>query len=38
MNYAVLDDASSPVRLRLNSTAISARNLGNPASAKEVEV
>jgi spermidine dehydrogenase len=38
MNYAVLDDASSPVRLRLNSTAISARNLGDPASAKEVEV
>ena len=38
MNYAVLDDASSPVRLRLNSTAISARHLGDPASAKEVEV
>ena len=38
MNYAALDDPSSPVRLRLNSTAISARNLGDPASAKEVEV
>ena len=38
MNYAVLDEPSSRVRLRLNSTAISARNLGDPASAKEVEV
>jgi spermidine dehydrogenase len=38
MNYAVLDDPASPVRLRLNSTAISARNLGEPGSAKEVEV
>ena len=38
MNYAVLDEPSSCVRLRLNSTAISARNLGDPASAKEVEV
>jgi len=38
MNYAALDDPSSPVRLRLNSTAISARNLRDPASAKEVEV
>jgi len=38
MNYAVLDDPSSAIRLRLNSTAISARNLGDPASSKEVEV
>ncbi len=38
MNYAVLDDPASPVRLRLNSTAVSARNLGDPTSAKEVEV
>jgi len=38
MNYAALDDASSDIRLRLNSTAVSARNLGDPASSKEVEV
>jgi spermidine dehydrogenase len=38
MNYAVLDDPSSPVRLRLNSTAVSTRNVGDPASSKEVEV
>jgi spermidine dehydrogenase len=38
MNYARLDDAASPVRIRLNSTAIHARNVGDPATAKEVEV
>jgi spermidine dehydrogenase len=38
MNYAVLDDPSSAIRLRLNSTAISARNLGEPESSREVEV
>ena len=38
MNYAALDDASSGIRLRLNSTAVSARNVGDPASSKEVEV
>jgi len=38
MNYAALDDASSDIRLRLNSTAVSARNVGDPASSKEVEV
>jgi spermidine dehydrogenase len=38
LNYATLDDASSPVRLRLNSTAILARNIGDAGSAKEVEV
>jgi spermidine dehydrogenase len=38
LNYAALDDASSLVRIRLNSTAILARNVGNPESAKEVEV
>ncbi len=38
MNYAALDDASSAIRLRLNSTAVSARNVGDPASSKEVEV
>jgi spermidine dehydrogenase len=38
MNYAALDDPSSSIRLRLNSTAVSARNVGDPASSKEVEV
>ena len=38
MNYVRLDDAASPIRIRLNSTAVHVRNLGDPASAKEVEV
>jgi spermidine dehydrogenase len=38
MKYTVLDDPGSPVRLRLNSTAVSARNVGDTTSAKEVEV
>jgi spermidine dehydrogenase len=38
MNYARLDDAASPVRIRPNSTALHARNIGDPATAKEVEV
>lgn len=38
LDYAALDNTSSPVRLRLNSTAIHARNVGDPATAKEVEV
>jgi len=37
-NYAKLDDSSSPVRIRLNSTAVRVKHLGDPASAKEVEV
>jgi spermidine dehydrogenase len=37
-DYAALDDPASSVRLRLNSTAIHARNIGNPATAKEVEL
>jgi len=39
-NYARLDDASSAVRIRLNSTAVRARHIGdpNPATAKEIEV
>lgn len=37
-NYAKLDDAGSPVRIRLNSTAVRVRHGGEPASAKEVEV
>jgi spermidine dehydrogenase len=38
MDYSKLDDAASPVRIRLNSTAIRAKNVGDPASAREVEV
>jgi spermidine dehydrogenase len=38
MNYAKLDDPASSVRIRLNSTAIRAVHLGDPATAKEVEV
>ena len=38
IDYAKLDRAASPVRLRLNSTAVGARNVGAAASAKEVEV
>jgi spermidine dehydrogenase len=37
-NYAKLDDSNSPVRIRLNSTAVRAKHLGDAASAKEVEV
>jgi spermidine dehydrogenase len=37
-NYAKLDDAGSPVRIRLNSTAVGVKHLGDSASAKEVEV
>lgn len=37
-NYARLDDPSSPTRIRLNGTAVRARHIGDPASAKEVEV
>jgi spermidine dehydrogenase len=38
MNYAVLDDPKSRVRVRLNSTVIRAVNVGDPGNAKEVEV
>lgn len=37
-NYARLDDAASRVRVRLNSTAVRAKHVGDPATAKEVEV
>jgi spermidine dehydrogenase len=37
-NYAKLDDAASPVRIRLNSTAVRVKHIGDAASAKEVEV
>ena len=38
MNYAALDDPKSRVRVRLNSTAVKAVNVGDPENAKEVEV
>jgi spermidine dehydrogenase len=38
LNYATLDDPSSAVRVRLNSTAILARNIGDAGSAEGVEV
>jgi spermidine dehydrogenase len=37
-NYAKLDEAASPVRIRVNSLAVRVKHVGNPASAKEVEV
>jgi len=37
-NYAKLDQASSPVRVRLNSTAVRVKHLGDAAAAKDVEV
>src|SRR5262249_37212472 len=37
-NYASLDDAASPVRIRLNSTVVRVNHIGDAASAKEVEV
>ena len=37
-NYAKLDGDSSPVRIRLNSTAVRVKHVGDAASAKEVEV
>jgi spermidine dehydrogenase len=37
-NYAPLDDASSPIRIRLNSTAVKVKHAGDPANATEVEV
>lgn len=37
-NYARLDDSSSAVRIRLNSTVVGAKHVGDPANAKQVEV
>jgi spermidine dehydrogenase len=37
-NYSKLDDSASPVRIRLNSTAVRVKHVGDSASAKEVEV
>jgi len=38
LDYSRLDDPASPVRVRLNSTVILARNVGEASAAKEVEV
>jgi spermidine dehydrogenase len=38
VNYSRLDQPNSPVRIRLNSTAVRAQHIGDPASAKEIEV
>jgi len=38
VNYAELDRSGTPIRLRLNSIAIRARHLGDPQSARQVEV
>jgi spermidine dehydrogenase len=37
-NYAKLDQSGLPIRLRLNSTAVRVKHIGEAASAKEVEV
>jgi spermidine dehydrogenase len=37
-NYARLDASNSPVRIRLNSTAVRVKHLGDAANAKEVEI
>ena len=37
-NYSKLDTSASPVKIRLNSTAVRVQHVGNPATAKEVEV
>jgi spermidine dehydrogenase len=36
--YAALDDAASSVRIRLNSTVVRVKHVGDPAAAKEVEI
>jgi spermidine dehydrogenase len=38
MNYAKLDEDGQKVRIRLNSTAVRAKHLGDPQNAKQVEV
>jgi spermidine dehydrogenase len=38
LDYAQLDRPQSPVRVRLNSTVVRARHVGDTASAKEVEI
>jgi spermidine dehydrogenase len=38
MNYAGLDNEGNKVRIRLNSTAVHAKHVGDPQNAREVEV
>ncbi len=38
VDYSRLDQADSPIRMRLNSTVVLARHLGDAASAKQVEI
>jgi len=38
VQYERLDDPSSPVRIRLNSTVVRVRNIGDPKSASDVDV
>lgn len=38
VDYSRLDRSGSPVRLRLNSTVVGVRNLGDPSAAREAEV
>ena len=38
VDYSRLDREKAPVRIRLNSTVVAARNIGAPSAAKEVEV
>ena len=38
VDYSRLDHPASPVRIRLSSTVVRARNVGDPASAAEVEI
>jgi len=37
-DYSKLDDATSPVRIRLNSTVVKVNHKGEPSSAREVEI
>jgi spermidine dehydrogenase len=37
-DYGRLDEEGAPVRIRLNSTAVNVRHVGDPASSKEIEV
>jgi len=37
-NYSKLDESSSPLRIRLNSTVVRVKHLGDPVAAKEVEI
>ena len=38
VDYSRLDRLESPVRIRLSSTVVRARNIGDPSSAREVEI